>query len=184
MESIKLMSKENNIKLAEFNLKNISSWIEIADKKAGYFLTIALALFSVSFTILPKVSANIRSYFSEGSTLLLLLGIVLVLIFLAYFILAILGIRRLVRVITPRLIPKTCRKSVLFYETIKDMELENFKRNIQEMSDERIVDELSDQAYNNATVASEKYRDIRKAITLLKWGSLFAILFLVIVCIG
>ncbi len=175
------MSKEQNIELAIFSFKNISSWIEFADKKAGFFLTISLALFSASFALVPKASSNIQRYFSKGTIGWVVLAILLIMLFAVYSILAILGIRKLIKVVVPRLKPTTRRKSVLFYQTINDMELGDFKKEMQEMSAETIVDELADQIYNNAVVASEKYGNIGTSIILLKWSALFVILFLIIV---
>ena len=63
------------------------------------------------------------------------------------------------------------------------MELEVFKKEIRELSEEKITDELSDQAYNNAAVASEKYKDIAGAIRFLQYSGLLAILFIVIILI-
>ncbi len=93
------------------------------------------------------------------------------------------GIIKLIRVITPKLIPKSSRKSVLFFETIKDMEIQNFKQAIAEMGEEKIIDELNDQSYNNAVVASTKYLDIINAIGYLKLSGLFGIVFILIISI-
>jgi len=175
------MSKENIIKLSEFNLKSINNWIELADKKAGFFLTISLALFSASFTIVPKAKIVICKYFLDSNRLLVGFAVVLLILFFTYLMFVISGIYKLIQVISPRLTPKSGRKSILFYETIKDMELSSFKKEIQNISDEVIVDELSDQAYNNSVVASKKYAEIQKAIKALKRGGLLAILFILII---
>jgi len=179
----KIMSKENNIQLAKFNLENINRWIEFADKKAGFFLTITLALFSISFTIIPTAWRIISGLILHNKSIDSISAIILVLIFLIYFILAILGINKLIKVIKPRMVSKSCRKSILYYETIKDMEIEVFKKEIQELSEEKIIDELSDQTYNNAVVASEKYKNIAEAIRFLQWSGLLAILFIIAILI-
>jgi hypothetical protein len=176
------MAKEN-IELAKFNLENINRWIEFADKKASFFLTIALALFSISFTIIPIAWRIISGLISHNKNADSISVVILVLIFLIYFVLAVLGISKLIKVIKPRVVSKSCRKSILYYETIKDIEIEVFKKEVQELSEEKIIDELSDQAYNNAVVASEKYKNIAEAIRFLQWSGLLAILFIVTILV-
>lgn len=177
------MNKEKNIKLAEFNLKTINGWIEFADKKAAFLLTLGLAFFSISLTSFSKFLEIEKKLLIDNNPLVFL-AMFLIAISLFYVLLALIGFYKLINVIKPRLIPKTYRKSSIFYETIKDMELEKFKNEIKKMSDAKIVDELSDQAYNNANVASEKYKNIRHATIFLTIAGVLELIFILIVSIA
>jgi hypothetical protein len=174
------MNKEKYIRISEFNLKNINSWIKLADNKASFILTISLALFSISFSSIPSGRQIISTMIMNGSKIQLIAGIVLVLMFIAYFAFAILGIKKLISIITPRTISTTKRKSIIYFGSIVEMELEKYKKEISNLTEDQIIDELSDQVYNNAMVASKKYKDVEAAIGLLKIAGLLGITFIVI----
>jgi len=177
------MKKEKNIRIAEFNLKNVNTWIEFADKKASFILTIALALFSISFSIIPNgwhVISDLLIYENKAQ---LIAGIVLIIAFGLYFTMAILGIGKLIGIIIPRTTPTTKRKSILHFESIAEMELEKFKQKISNLSEEQIIDELSDQAYNNAVVALTKYNNVAAAVKFLKIAGSIGIVFVIVILI-
>jgi hypothetical protein len=177
------MTKSEIMALAQFNLKTMIDWISFADRKASYLLTMSLALFSVFFAVLPSASEDIHKYLFANNIALWLLAIFLILLFQLYFIFAIIGIYKLVKVITPRSAPSSVKKSFLFFETIKGMDMQVFKETLAQMDEEMIIDELNDSTYINAVIASEKYSDIGKAIRYLRLAAVAGIIAIYVVLV-
>jgi small-conductance mechanosensitive channel len=154
------------VDISKYNLDLVIRWIHFADSKAQFLLAITLALFGASFAAVPSGARLAVAWVKAGGALSLAAG-ALILLYASFFVFAVLTILKLVHVVRPRLVPKTCRKSPLFYQTASLMELAEFKRAMANMNDAQALDELADQTYNNASVATEKYRDVQAATKLL-----------------
>ena len=174
------MNNDNQFKFIEINFNTTKQWVELADKKAAFILTIALAIFSASLTVAPSLTRIIFSYLSSENNLSISIGVFLILLSIFYIIVTILGLYCLVSVISPRLSPYSKRKSILFIQSIASMEMQEFKATILKFNKQDMIDELLDQTYNNSVVASQKFENIRKAIKYLKRAVLSGLILILI----
>lgn len=174
------MDKDSQLRFSETNFNTTKQWVELADKKATFILTIALAIFTASLAIAPRLDQIISSHITSGYIKYIIFGAFLILLSVFYIFVTILALNYLVSVISPRAAPHSKRKSVLFFQTIATMEIQEFKDKILKFNKNDIVDELLDQTYNNSVVASQKFEKVRKAIICLKWAGLSGLILILI----
>lgn len=166
MSDSEKLPKNIVISVGERNLERAHNWTKAADQKAGFTLTVSLALLGISLSAIePALNVIVKSVtLGRGAWILIFL---LVLSFCVYFISALLGILILLKVVRPQTASTTKRISPLHFATISTMELEKFKTIMQEMSFEQLVDELSDQTYIVAQIATRKFALLDKAFSRL-----------------
>jgi hypothetical protein len=174
------MKNNEQLKLSEINFNTTKQWVELADKKASFILTVTLAMFSASLTIAPKLIIIISEYITNDKVLYVSFGIFLLLSSLFYVFFTLSGLHYLISVISPRLSASSDRKSVLFFYAIAKMEIDEFKEKFLNLSGQGIVDELLYQTHSNSLVASEKFEKIQKAINCLKRAILLGLFIILI----
>lgn len=172
--------KNSQLKFSETNFNTTKQWVEFADKKASFILTITLAIFSASLVAAPSLVTDISNLIRESKVSLIILGAFLLLLSLFYIFAFLMSVNHLLSVITPRLSPHSKRRSVLFFQTIATMEIQEFKNKVTKFSDQDIMDELLDQTYNNSVVAEKKFEKIRKAMFWIKLAGLSGLLLILI----
>jgi len=177
------LEKSELLSLNESNLERVQSFIRFGDTKASFLLTLTLALFAGSFSILPNTIKLGRYCLKQFGSLWPLFVIVL-LICVLFLIFTVLSILKFISVVEPRLVPKTERQSPLYFHTIAKMTLDRFKEKMSSMSLRDAVDELADQTYNNSVVACDKFRTISEGIRFLLLALLFGVLLVAIVAIS
>jgi len=156
-----------DVELSKFNFGLIVEWIKVADAKASFLLTIALAMLGVSLTDIPS-AARVGDYLARNSHAVLLISLVVVQ--LAYYAAILFAMWQLVAVIMPSLIRPSSRHSWFFFQSLSQLQYDDFKRFSAELDLKAKRAQLDDQIYNTAIVASKKYRHIRFAI----WGLVVA----------
>lgn len=164
--------EDYQLKFSETNFNTTKQWVEFADKKASFILTITLAIFSASLVAAPLIVKTISCLIKDDKVSLIILGAFLLLLAFFYIFAFLKSVNHLFSVISPRLSPHSKRKSVLFFQTIAAMEIQDFKNKITKFSDKEVIDELLDQTYNNSVVAEKKFEKIRKAIFWVKLAGL------------
>lgn len=172
--------KDYQLKFSETNFNATKQWVEFADKKASFILTITLAIFSASLIVAPLLVKDILNLIKGPKASLIILGAFLLILSFFYIFAFLKGVHHLFSVVAPRLSPHSKRKSVLFFQTIASMEIQEFKDKISKFSDKDIIDELLDQTYNNSVVAEKKFEKIRKAIFWIKLAGLSGLLLILI----
>ncbi len=171
----------DNIEMAKFNLERINAWIEFADKKAGFLLTLSLAFFSISLTMAPKTVELLRIYISQSDKTTIMLALLIICLIMIYLILSIYGIYKLIKVIEPKISSMSVRKSIFFYGDINDMQLYEFKNRFIQLPSSKFIGELCDQIHANSKIASSKYNDIHRSILLLKYAGLLGLFLIILI---
>ena len=128
------MKSNDKLEFSKTNFDTTKQWVELADKKAAFILTIALAIFSASFSIAPSLTEIISDYIANEKIYFIVFGSILILLSFFYIFVTLVGLHYLLSVISPRLAPHSKRKSVLFFQTIATMEIQEFKNKIAKFS--------------------------------------------------
>lgn len=170
---------QNNIDTNKYNLDLVVRWIQFADSKSSFLLTISLALFGVSFALIPEAARIVCLLFAKGQDWRLL-SLMIMLLFLLYVIFGLLGISRVIQAVRPRLTSKTGLMSLFFFWTIPSMEKETFISQMLNIEPQQTANELADQTYECAKVASKKYQDICIALTRLCGAFILGLIFVIL----
>lgn len=173
------------MKLADIHLRSVDQSMRSVEQKAATLLTISLALFSFSLTVLPKAIFEIETLFKAGG-IMILLAFLIVALFFTYSILSIMGIRKLIRVISPKLIPtlnenSKKKKSLIYFDDFKSMQLSSFRDEWHKIEENDVLNEIIDRVYFTGLLLSDKYKKIKEAVNLLEFAGLFAIFFIITV---
>jgi len=174
------MNKKEILEFSERNYITTNQWIEFADKKATFILSAVLALFSVSLTLAPMLKKIIIDLILKTEAPLAFLGYLLIFFSVAYISLVSITLNHLVNIIYPKLKPQSKRKSLLFFQTIDRMEMKQFKNNVLKLKQNDLIDEFLDQTYNNSVIAVQKFKQIEKSISYLKWSFLLGLLLVLV----
>lgn len=170
---------QNNIDTNKYNLDLVVRWIQFADSKASFLLTISLALFGISFALIPEAARIVCLLYAKGQDWCLL-SLLIALLFLLYFIFGLLGIARVIQAVRPRLTSETGRMSLFFFWTIPSMEKEKFINKMLNIEPQQTANELADQTYECAKVAAKKYQDISIALTRLCGAFILGLFFVIL----
>lgn len=72
-------------------------------------------------------------------------------------------------------------KSLIFFGSISDCDLEKFIDKVGKMSDEAYMKDKEEQIHTCATICTKKHNNYNIGVKVLKWGMLCILLFLVLV---
>ena len=174
------MSEQDLVSLNKDNLDRAIGFVQFADSKASLLLTISLALVPASVPLVPTGVRVVLACLNPGGAGVCMAGL-LVLLYGAFLFCAITSVVKLVDVVKPRLVPQTRRKSPLYYDTINQTAVEEFKKTVTEMPYAQAIDELADQTYNNSVVAARKYALVKEGLDWMMWSGVFGMPFVVLV---
>jgi hypothetical protein len=150
----------NKIEANYKNLERVISWIESADIKASIILGFNGGLITILLQYIPNILNAIRCYSTYKSLSL----IIILAVFLIFFTLS---IYNAFRVIFPDITPRKSKNKLFYFLTITGYPKEAFIKQMNTITDEKILKTLADQTYINATIASNKFKHARKG-----WGYL------------
>ena len=151
-------AKNPSIEISTANYARVIQFIDHADRKAAYFLTIALALYASSLGVLEKAT-KVFIYMANDHNFVVLS--IFSIVYIAFLISILYAIYKLIDVVKPRLAPKTGQKSILYFQTITQMDLNTFTKAMMDLTAEKLLVELSEQTYNVAFIANRKMELIR-----------------------
>ena len=176
MSEIKTDEQFEIIPHDQFCLGLVNNWIQIADSKASFLLTITLALIGALFSIVPYATKFVEACVRKNAGYFWL-GFVESILFIFTAGCFVFALLKLVSVVKPRLTSVTDHKSVLFYQSIATMGFETYKSKLKTLDMKKLNNEYEDQIFNNSKVAKDKYKEIKDAICLMIWGGFFEIVF-------
>lgn len=173
-------SLKHRIEASYKNLERVIGFVSVADNKAKFILSIELIILGFLMSqakIIFRISVLL---WKSGEYLTICGSIGFLLVFAFYIFFASISIVNLINVILPKRKVKTRKKSLFYFQTIAEMEPDEFKNKIKNISEEEIIEELSDQTFNNAVIVAKKFDEIQASI---KWllGSLVLWLLLLII---
>jgi hypothetical protein len=158
--------KDNKqIGISEANLNRAISWSSVADQKAGFVLTLTIVMLGFLTSQLNDFFTAVFALWEKSAS-----APVLFTILIAVLLLALIGmigaIVNLVSVIRPRVTPSSAKNSILFFQTICAMPIDEFTDRVKQMDEESYVHALCDQTHNVSKVVAEKFRKLAFSI---KW---------------
>ena len=181
MENIEKKELGNNIH------NQVIGWTENCDTKASImiaFLGIFVSIFFTSDYILNSLQKLVSSIFhywqtNEGSfcflSFVVFIFLGLTLLFLIWSVVLLLNV----------LAGKTkCKEdSIIFFQTIQNQLLDEFIEKVSLVNDEKIIKDRYTQIYNCSKRCAEKFNSYNKAVSKIKLGLLFLLLFTVCIII-
>ena len=173
----------NHLDLSEYHLRFTLELIRFADRKAQNLLRLTLAIFTVALIGVPPAVMALRNFADSGGWQLgLFVGTVVLYMACSACLLG--SMICIVRVIRPRREKKEKRTSVLFFDSIADMEQEDFLRMLRGMDYDSALTEMGVQMYQSAKIARAKYAAVDTAIRWLLHGVLIGIVFALIMLVA
>lgn len=152
------------------NLERVDEWIRSADNKAAALVTAESLLFALGVaTLSDQVGAVVKG----GPTLR-----VAALAFLAAIVSFAVSFRSVLAALTPDV--RQREESLFFFGSIAGMSRGEFERRMKELSTETIEQELLDQTYTNAGIATLKFRHLSTGSIALIWSLGLVLVFLVL----
>ena len=164
--------EDRDFELSKYNLTLVLDFVKFADAKAGFFLTLGLAIFSVSLIDIPALARVSKASWQASNYLPLLL---LTIAHCVFYTLLVMALLKLVQVVKPDLGgTKGERPSWFFFSDLAaagDSKFAELSANEAEIK----LAQLNDQIRLNSKVAVEKYAKLSNAIPQLVMASLFAL---------
>ena len=175
--------KLNHLSLAEYNLRFTLELIRFADRKAQNLLRLTLAIFTVAFIGVPPAVIALKEYASQGGwRLAMFIGAIVLYVACSGCLLG--SMVSIVRVIRPRREKNSQHKCLLFFDSIANMQLEEFLQMLRKMDYDAAVTELGTQLYQSSKIARSKYAAVDTAIHWLLNGVLIGIVFALIMLVS
>ncbi|MHC4996899.1 MAG: Pycsar system effector family protein [Planctomycetota bacterium] len=173
--------------VCEYNLRMTIEFVKMADQKARFLMRTALALFGAGFVGLPPAIAVLSDAIQNNAGPSSFIAFVVVMaLYLVYSLCLLVAIMKMIDVVRPRIIDgaNDDKPSPFFFQSIANMPIEDFKRQIKRLEPEQAIDELATQTYHNARVAVQKFRKLNEAINWMLGGGLFGVAFALLVIIS
>ena len=151
------------------NLDRVISFVDVMDGKAKFILTIVLALTAYLVAQLgPYLDAHAK--WGGSHTWAPAFFVILDIFALACLACFILTAITVVCAISPRTTQHSGRVSPLFFGTLVDMGIEDFKKTMKSITPDDVIDQLADQTFDNAKIVTQKTELVRRSINLFWWG--------------
>jgi hypothetical protein len=165
-EIVKQNSDALTAEIAKANLDLVVSWIEHADSKATFYLTISLAMLGASFTELPSLVRVCKHFVVADSWTL---PVLLILVHIAFYGSAIVAAFISTVVVRPKLVPASKTHSWYFFQSNAQFEdIHKWREFTNGLTSAERLQHLVDQIWNNARVAVSKFRSASSADTWLR----------------
>jgi hypothetical protein len=153
-----------DLSTAEYNLSLIAGWIRFADGKATFLLTVAIAAFSASLSVLPSTTRVVIFCLDDGRVSLAIILAVLTALF--YCTLAV-ALYLLVDVVRPRLDRDSGKHSWYYFQSMASLNSDQFRDYTDGLTIHSKMNQLHDQIYNNTRIATKKFERVRCAVIAL-----------------
>jgi len=163
---------DNRINANYKNLERIINWIQNADYKASIILLFNGGIIAI---LADKLSNLLKFILSAN---LILMHIYLILIFV-FFILFLLSIYNAFKVLLPD-VKSRSKYKLFFFMSICDLSKEEFTEKMKLLSDDEIIENLSEQSYITSEIAKTKFYHLGKSWKFLAISFIFLIILLII----
>lgn len=151
----KTPASTDDLDAAKANLDLVIGWIEHADSKATFYLTIALAMLGASLTEIPTL-VRVCEHFLPGN---LAWTSLLVLLHLIFYGAALYSAFKAIEVVKPRIVPESKTHSWYFFQSIATFDdVQKWRDFTNGLDDDDKLQHLVDQIWNVSRVAVNKYR--------------------------
>jgi hypothetical protein len=157
------------IDLNKDNLARVIAFAGVMDSKARFVLTLVLALTAYLVSQLGgymEAHARWTAMPTWAPTFFVILDAMALASLFCFITTAI----TVVRTIAPRLSQHSGRPSPLFFATIAQTGIEDFKATMRTITPNQVIDLLAEQTYDNAKIIAQKTSSIRGCIRLFYWG--------------
>jgi len=175
-ENLSLIQK---IEIAERNLERSHNWVRSVDQKAGFTITVVLALLAASFSVVD-IATKVSLAAIDHDGYLWIVALIIIALFLIYFFRIIQALWSLRQVVRPRTDLKGYPSSALYFGSIAEMKLDLFKQCLTEYDEESILDDICNQTHISSVIASEKSAKFNDALNQITSGVIFGILFILL----
>lgn len=153
------------------NLSRVIGFGPIYEGKAKFVLSLILALTAYLLTELPRyVTAHAKNPWGAW---FVLLDIVCLVCFANFTYAAFL----IVQTIRPNVTQHSQKPSPLFFQTIVQVPLEEFRNTITTLSADRAAELLAEQTYDNARIMAQKNRMVQRTTDWFVYGMICFLLF-------
>lgn len=158
--------KNNNLQFLQAELSRVSEWIQFADKKAGFIGVFYSAILGLLITKRDEIFIQL---FWHGDCLygLLLLALLIVLGVGAY---------HLISTVSPQLKNGNTDRSLFFFGTVAKMKIEDYLKDIKELTEEDAQREVAEQIHTNSVIANAKMASVRKSTFALVYAGVLVFL--------
>lgn len=147
-------------KSAQFNLQLIVGWINFADNKAGFLMTVALAIVGLSLADVPAATTVCANCWQQ-SRYVPLAFVLLTHVF--FYATAGYTIVTLLKIVRPTLTPQTEKKSWFYFQSIAAQSGPEFEEWARGLSGSELSAQLIHQIFENSVIAAKKFEQISKA---------------------
>lgn len=154
------------------NLHWVIGFVDVIDSKAKFILTLVLALTAYLVAQLgPYLDAHAKwgTMAAWAPTCFIILDIIGLTCLVCFIGTAI----TVVCAISPNTAQHSGRPSPLFFGTIAEMGIENFKNTMKTLTANNAIDLLADQTYDNAKIVAKKTTRVRRSIKFFYYGMAF-----------
>lgn len=167
------MSELDRVEIAKWNLQEINSWIKNADAKIAVAMTFQVGLIVV---FVAEIKEIIKIFTSTSITFVQIIS----LIFLSFFVY---NLHKSIINIFAALYPDidVRGRSLFFFGNITKIDKEKFKALFSTSSIKELQDDLLNQVYINASIATRKFTSLRSGIQSAAWAFFFLILAVIII---
>jgi hypothetical protein len=157
------------IEVNKDNLHRVIGFVDVIDGKAKFILTLVLALTAYLVTQLgPYLDAHAKwGKPADWAPPCFIILDLLALGCLASFIASAITI---ICAISPTTSQHSGRSSPLFFGTIADMGIEDFKATMKNITPANVIDQIADQTYDNAKIVARKTAHVRRSIRFFYYG--------------
>lgn len=158
--------KNNDLQFLQAELSRVSEWIQFADKKAGFIGVFYSAILGLLITKRDEIFIQL---FWHGDCLygLLLLALLIVLGVGAYHLLS---------TVSPQLKNGNTDRSLFFFGTVAKMKIEDYLKDIKELTEEDAQREVAEQIHTNSVIANAKMASVRKSTFALVYAGILVFL--------
>ena len=151
------------------NLDRVIRFVDVMDGKAKFILTLVLALTAYLVTQLgPYLDAHAK--WSRESTWAPPFFVLLDLLALGCLASFIAGAITVICALSPKTTQHSGRVSPLFFGTIANMPIEDFKTTMKNITPNDVINQLADQTFDNAKIIKQKTDDVRRSIKFFYYG--------------
>jgi hypothetical protein len=169
--------------LVQTMLKINADMIKFADRKAQMLLRLALGLFMVAFVGVPPAVVALRNFVQQGGwKLALFIGVAVLYIVCSTCL--VISIMKIIHVIRPRLRLEQIVPTRLFFGSVAQMSLEDFRILMRNIDYDDAIDDWINQAYQTAQIAQVKYQKLNEALSWMLGGGVTGVVFALILLIS
>ncbi len=176
-ENLSLIQK---IEIAERNLERAHNWVRSIDQKAGFTITVVLALLAASFSVVGIAAKVSLAVVIGNDGYIWIVALIISVLFLIYFFRIIQALWNLRQVVRPRTDLKGYPSLALYFGSIAEMELDQFKQCLIEYDEKSVLDDICNQTHISSVIASAKSAKFNDALNHITSGVIFGILFILL----